>query len=175
MPMYGYRLKITMPDMQDGARGIKRVEFEAPDRRTADVMIDGWAAVEGKTVVGRELIADGMTFLEAGKRRIMNLAAALSLEFDASMVGPFEIGGAETPGYGLRVVMRNGYGVSIKTGGDGAYDPAPVIEFLTIHDDETDVTWTGFPGAMVDGQRGSDDGSTDLEEIRAAMRKLPQP
>lgn len=175
--MYGFRLEITRPGMDHGTRGIKRVEFDAPGPRTAGDMIDGWAAVEGVTVVKRELIADGCTFLEAGKRRIVGMARTLAREFGGEIVGPFGIGHDGAPGYGVRVVMPNMYGVSILTGGSGAYDPAPVVQFLTVHDDDTDVTWGGFPGAMGDSRRGDDgcDDRADLEEIRAAMRMLPQP
>jgi hypothetical protein len=154
---------------------VKRLEFKAPDRHAAERMIDVWAAVERKTITSRVLLADGVTFLEAGKLRITGLAMELSNMFKASVTGPFEFGYGSAPGWAVRVIMRNGYGVSIATGGPHKNDPPPVIEFTTCHDDGTYVRWDVCPDVLMGGQRGTEDGSTDLDEIVAVMRKLPQP
>lgn len=175
MPTYGYEIHARR-DGYEG-RAVLHKEVQAPDRKAARMRLDGWLAVEGYAEDGTDvlLIADGVTFLEAGKRRITELAATLAQEFSATVVGPYGIGYDDTPGYAVRAVMRNGYGVSLTTGGSRPQDPPPAFEFLTIHDDDSDLTWTGFPGAMGYGERRpSLDDRADLDALRAAMRKLPQ-
>lgn len=145
MTMYGFRLEITMPGMTEGTRGIKRVELDAPDQATAQSWLDGWAAVEGKTIVSRELLTDGMTFREAGKRRALEIAAHLATRYGATVEGPWEAPGDPVV---VRVTLPNGKGVSLATDGRQLYDPAPAVEALAFDGDD----WLGDPERDVDAE-----------------------
>jgi hypothetical protein len=131
MPNYGYRLTFTHDGFATGTQGVKRVEFEAQDRHAADAALTGWATVNGYRITSRELLADGMTFREAGKRRAVNMAAELSLRYGVGMEGPFDIPGDAVV---VRVVLPNGKGVSLATDGPLGYDPAPALEALVFDD-----------------------------------------
>jgi hypothetical protein len=127
MPNYGYRLTVSGGEMDPGTRQTMRVEFEAPDRRAANTALSGWAMVNGYTMVSRELLADGMTFREAGERRAMNIAAQLSLRYGAAVEGPHDVEGSSVV---VRVILPDGRGLSLLTGGLTLYDPPPAVEAL---------------------------------------------
>lgn len=175
MSTYGYEITAYRPGGEYGA--IVRKEVDAPDRDAARALIGGWLAVEGYDVSESFVVSvtEGQTFLEAGKERAMNFAAALSLEFGAAVIGPIVVGYDDKPGCAVRVIMSNGYGVSLTTGGPYAYDSAPAVGWIAVREDGDALRYHDFPGAMGDTQRGSTLGTGDLDEIREVMRKLPQP
>lgn len=154
MPTYGFELRITAPGMAPGSYGVRRVEFTAPDRGAANAMVDGWAAVEGKTVVSRKLIADGETLAEAGRRIATNYAAYLATEYGGAVSDPIDTGDG---GVSLRMTLPDGKGISFKVGGSLAYDPAPTIEALAFDR-------SGFIGDSVR--------SVDMEACLAMMDDL---
>lgn len=175
MPTYGYEIKAVQPGFE--GRAVLRKEFQAADRKIARMLLDGWLAVEGYAEDGTDvlLITDGMTFLESGKRRITDYAAKLLREFGGHVTGPYEIGYDDAPGYGIRLVMTNGYGVSLVTGGTAADDPAPIVGWMTVREGGGESRYEGFRGAMWGTARGTLDGEGDLDRIRATVRELPQP
>ncbi|MCP9209546.1 hypothetical protein [Streptomyces cucumeris] len=172
MPTYGYRLHLTAPGMTEGTYGVRNMEVSAPDRRTADAMIDGWAAVEGEAIVDRELIADGITFREHMMCELVSLGARMSLRYGVSTDGPitWKDGNGETRA-AMRLWCPNGRGVSLSS----KLDESGFIhsEFAAIREDATDRHGWVFDGAGVqEYPERTAVGNGQDEEISALLARL---
>lgn len=110
---------------------------------------------------------DMIDALKDGKQNILNMAGHLSLEFGAVVTGPYAMS-SPVPGYLVRVIMPNRYGVVLTAGGPRMIDTMDAVGVLTVREDGEELRTHDFPGAM--GERRYD---VTLEEVRQFMRGLP--
>lgn len=157
MSTYGFELWVTRKGFEGAT--IVRKEVEASDARAARAMIDAWAAMEEARVEKADLLADGCTFREAGKRNAMSIAGHVSLEFGAVVEGPYDATGGPVV---VRVTLPNGSGVSLATDGPLAYDPAPHLEAVAfVSDGNGGADWHKEPVRRA-----------DLDAVREMLREL---
>lgn len=135
MPVYGYEIMAAREGFE--GRAILRKEINATDSVAALTMLRGWLSIEGYgDGTECELIADGMTFREAGTRRMLDIAAELRTRFDVKVTGPIDHGAEHGGAVVVRVTLSNGRGLSLATDGRMLCGPAPEVEAMPFHDDE---------------------------------------
>lgn len=126
----------------------------------------GWTDGEGET--GMTITTEAMAALESGKRAMFDMAGRIALEFGATAGDVYDTTFPDVPGYGIRVLMPNGYGVTLAVGGPRMVDTMDAVGCITVRNDGESLRTHDFRGAMGDRQYG-----VTLDDVRGYMRALP--
>lgn len=89
MPEYGYEMRITTDT--EGVYRVVRDVVHGADESNARRLLRRQLRERGEVAASVDLLAEGETFRESGKRRLMSLARALCRRFDGAVItGPWE-------------------------------------------------------------------------------------